>query len=92
LQPYSVFVLDVNGVATVAFAAPHWADAHLMQKEAWLRSELRAQTSKGAPIWDGAMKLRVRTANKNEIDRFASSVSGLLPEDVPLLYLAELDQ
>jgi hypothetical protein len=91
LQPYSIFVLEVNGVATVAFAAPQWADAQLMQKEAWLRNELRAQTSKGAPIWDGATKLRVRIANKSETERFASSASGLLPEDVPLVYLVGLD-
>jgi hypothetical protein len=48
-----VYVLEISGVPTLAFAARNQAEAMTLRKEAWFLDDLKNTRSRGAPLWDG---------------------------------------
>ena len=92
-EPYQrAFVLEIDGRAIVAFHAQKVQDARNMCREEWLRDDINALTSNGAPILTAKSKLRTRVATNDEsaILEAAAKVQED-SEEMVLAYLVDID-
>jgi hypothetical protein len=87
-----VFTLEIDGKPTLAFEARQLREAAELCNEQWLRADLNALTSNGAPLCRIGSKLRARMANELERAAYQAATEQAHPEDEILLaYLVELD-
>lgn len=88
----SVYVLEVNGVPTLAFMAASNKEAKELLKVAWLMENLRSMQSAGRALWDGKALLRIEPAvgeQVEEIRRKLGEMSGA--EGLPMVHLVKVD-
>ena len=65
-----IFVLEIKGVAVLAFEADNMDDARAYAASARQRDDLTELTSNGVPLWNGNDEIGVRLATDAEIDLF----------------------
>lgn len=65
-----IFVLEIKGVAVLAFEADNLDDARAYAANAGEREDLTQLTSNGAPLWNGTDDIGVRQATDAEKDLF----------------------
>jgi hypothetical protein len=65
-----IFVLEINGTATLAFEADTQDDARAYVGSEEVREDLTELTSNGVPLWNGKDAMNVRPANEAEKDLF----------------------
>jgi hypothetical protein len=88
----SVYVVQINGKAVVAFAAISYAEARELIKERWFLIELKSGTSGGVRLLDDQAKLSIRAATLTEIEATADVLSNSSQVDgLALAYLIKLD-
>jgi hypothetical protein len=89
-----VYVLEINGVPTVAFAARNQAEAMTLRKELWFLDDLKNTRSHGAPLWDGKAPLTVRHAPPDLEARYQRAAEAIIDgsDDLFVCYLVELDR
>jgi|EndMetStandDraft_5_1072996.scaffolds.fasta_scaffold1334820_2 hypothetical protein len=88
-----VFTLDVDGKPTLSFEAMSAREANELIREQWFRSDLRALTSDGSPLWDGTAPLRSRPAGPDEAERYQDLAAEAADSagDILLAFLVTLD-
>ena len=87
-----VFVLEVNGIALLAFEAATMREAMELGRETWLRNELEQLTSNGAAVWDSKVPIKARTASSEEVEIFKRAARDNNNDDLHIVYLVELDR
>jgi hypothetical protein len=88
----SIYVVQINGRAVVAFAAVSYAEARELIKERWFLMELKAQTSGGIRLLDDKAKLSIKAATLTEIEATADVLcSSSQIDGLALAYLIKLD-
>lgn len=92
-NPCRVFTLEVDDRPVLAFEASNFREAQQLCKERWLRDDLMALKSAGAPLGAALSKLSARSANPDEAIIFdrAATAGNLPTDDMILAYLVELD-
>jgi hypothetical protein len=65
-----IFVLEIKGVAVLAFEADNLDDARVYAANAGEREDLMQLTSNGSPLWNGKDEISVRAATDAETDQF----------------------
>lgn len=88
----NIFALDVDGKPTIAFEAKNFHEASELRKEEWLRADLIALTSNGAPLCTPTATLKVRRADETETQAYREAELQAETEDLILAYLVDLDQ
>jgi hypothetical protein len=87
-----IFTIEVDGKPTVAFEARQLREAAELSKEEWLRADLNALSSNGAPLCGIGSKLRARIANEPERLAYREVAKRAhLSDDILFAYLVELD-
>ena len=88
-----VFTLEADGRPVLAFEASNFREAQQLCKERWLRDDLMALKSAGAPLGTALSKLSARLASPEEAIIFDRAVTAGNPQsdDLILAYLVELD-
>jgi hypothetical protein len=61
-----IFVIEINGVAAVAFNADSMFQAKRIAERPGLRSDLMVNETNSGPIWNGHDDMIVRQAQSNE--------------------------
>ncbi|WP_018460474.1 hypothetical protein [Bradyrhizobium sp. WSM4349] len=87
----SVFAMEVEGKAILAFEAKNFREAFELCKEDWVRDDLTAITSNGLPLCSSTAKLTVRRADEAEIVIYRNAALQAQTEDLVLAYLVDLD-
>ncbi|MCK1329260.1 hypothetical protein IVB57_12900 [Bradyrhizobium sp. CW9] len=87
----SVFAMEVEGKAILAFEAKNFREAFELCKEDWVRDDLTAITSNGLPLCSSTAKLTVRRADEAEIVIYRNAALQAQTEDLVLAYLLDLD-
>jgi len=65
-----IFVLEIKGMAILAFEADNMDDARAYAANAAEREDLTQLMSNGAPLWNGKDQITVRAATETETDQF----------------------
>ena len=65
-----IFVLEIKGVAVLAFEADNMDDARATAANAGEREDLTQLMSNGVPLWNGKDQISVRAATEAETDLF----------------------
>jgi hypothetical protein len=89
--PGSIFAMEVDGRATVAFEAKNFREASELCKEDWLRADLIALTSNGVSLCTPTATLKVRRADETETQIYREAERQTQTDDLVLAYLVELD-
>ncbi|WP_426615781.1 hypothetical protein [Bradyrhizobium sp. McL0616] len=87
----SIFAMDVDGGATVAFEAKNFREASELCNEDWLRADLIALTSNGVSLCTPTATLKVRRAYETETQIYREAERQAQTDDLVLAYLIELD-
>ena len=66
-----IFVLEIKGIAVLAFEADNMDDARAFARDAGEREDLMELRSNGAPLWNGKDDISVRVASEAEANLFA---------------------
>lgn len=88
----TIFALEVDGKPTIAFEAKNFREASELRNEEWLRSDLIALTTNGAPLCTPTATLSVRRADEAETQAYREAALQAQTEDLILAYLVDLDQ
>ena len=87
-----VFILEIDQRPIVAFVATTLKEAFELAREDWLRNNLRILKSGNKPLWDGAAKINVRSAQPNEVATYKADVSELgNGDELGMSFVVELD-
>jgi hypothetical protein len=87
-----VFTIEVDGRPTVAFEAMQLREASELCQEQWLRDDLCALRSNGAPLCGISSKLKARVAKVSERELYREAADVTTPsDDIVLVYLVDLD-
>jgi hypothetical protein len=93
-----IFVLEIKGIAVLAFDADDADEARLYADSAEEHEDLTELTSNGAPLWNGSDDIGVRPATAAEADQFEEQRKADW-EDEPhtdredfIVYLVPLDE
>jgi hypothetical protein len=65
-----IFVLEIKGIAVLAFDADNMDDARAYAADREERQDLTELTSNGAPLWNGTDAIGARAATPAEADLF----------------------
>lgn len=90
-QP-SVYVLEVDGVPTLAFMAASNREAKELLKERWLMDDLRTTKSAGQSLWDGKASLRIGPAVGEQVEEIRRRLGEMPGADgLPMVHLVKID-
>lgn len=65
-----IYVMEIKGTAVLAFEAENMEEANAYAADPEVRSDLETLESNGAPLWNGADYITVRTASEEEAELF----------------------
>ena len=89
----SIWTLEVDGKATLAFEARKYREANELCHEEWLRVELGLQKLNGIPLCRADSDLRIRLARPAEMALYRRTIeANNSSEDSNLVYLIKLDE
>jgi hypothetical protein len=88
----SIFTIEVDGRATLAFEAKRYSDAEAICGDEGLRTKLSLLKSGDVPICGDNAPLKVRLARPDEAAVFKQAVgASQFNDDLMLVYLVEVD-
>jgi hypothetical protein len=88
----SIFTIEVDGKATLAFEAKRYSDAEAICGDEGLRTKLSLLKSDGVPICGDNALLNVRLARPDEAAIYKQAVgASQATDDLMLVYLVEVD-
>ena len=88
----SIFTIEVDGKATLAFEAKRYSDAEAICGDEGLRTKLSSLKSGDTPICGDNALLNVRLARRDEAVVFKQAVgASQFNDDLMLVYLVEVD-
>jgi hypothetical protein len=88
----SIFTIEVDGKATLAFEAKRYSDAEAICGDEGLRTKLNLLKSGDVPICGDNALLNVRLARPDEAAVFKQAVgASQSTDDLMLVYLVEVD-
>jgi hypothetical protein len=76
----SIFVLQIKGVAIIAFNADDLIQAEQAAADARLRADLMVNETKAGPIWNGSDDIVVREAMPSERSKWEFTRSFAVPD------------
>src|SRR4051794_17106512 len=62
----TIYVVEIDGRALVAFSAETAIEAEMLAAEPWLRDEFMVLEFESRPLWDGIAEIHVREALEEE--------------------------
>ena len=76
----TIFVVEIDGRAIVAFPAEDRIQADVTVEEEWFLEDILVLESEGRPLWDSESDLHVREAFEDEADKWRHAQAQALAE------------
>ena len=70
----TTYVVEIDGLAILAFDAANASEAHAIARQESLKSDLVVLESAGMPLWNGTHAIDTRIALPEEAERFQKSL------------------